>query len=147
MPIPFILPPLAAWALKVVFGAAAVKTIVWSGMRFVQHGLDLKATREQLRKDVSYGHLLAHDAAALLNSLRGLQKAKTFTDVHEAAKAIHTALAHLPTVTRTGLNNSVGLEAKIDLVLADALTEIDPTLLTEMRTKAPLSILSQLAES
>jgi 23S rRNA U2552 (ribose-2'-O)-methylase RlmE/FtsJ len=121
MLIPLVLPALLA-AGKVIAIAGTVKSAVWSGVRFMQHGFDIKATKEQLRHDVATGKVIARDAAYLLKSMRQLAQAHTAESICEAAAHITAALSHLPQQTHAGLDNSIGLSERITSMLESALT-------------------------
>ncbi len=120
MPVPLVLPALLA-AGKVIAAAGAIKSAVWSGARFLQHGFDVKATKDQLRKDIATGKVLARDAAHLLKSMHQLARADTVDTICEAAAHITAALSHLPTETRAGLDISVNLSERICNMLERAL--------------------------
>lgn len=120
MPIPLVLPALLA-AGKVIAAAGALKTAAWSGVRFLQHGFDLKATKDQLQLDAKTVKIIGHDAGHLLKAMLQLASANTVEAICEAAMHITAALSHLPPQTRAGLDNSVRLGERISTMLESAL--------------------------
>jgi len=91
-------------------GFVAVKGIIWVGGRFVQHGLDPKATAEVLQKDAQTFGVDMYTATTTI---------ATAQDITSLIKGIHAFSRikdALPKEMTAGLDKMVGLEKNADIV-------------------------------
>jgi len=105
-------------------GFVAVKGIVWIGGRFVQHGLDPKATADILQKDAKTFGVDMYTATKTI---------ATAQDIASLIKGIHAFCRirdALPAEMTTGLDKMVGLDKNADKVATWRLAGLAATALS-----------------